>query len=656
MTRANLETPLPLVDIVNECLEYMASTSTITKHGVVYDTSEESLAGFELCIDECCDDDECCDGEIHHEKKHCHDPVILFDALPEYSTPATPVAANSAVEPAVWDKLRANFSTCCLPYDQALDVSRTYLDHLRSCRYEVMRTFRRCITEFVLDPVNQPAAFETYLWRYPVRIDIAIEYLHISPEEYTTLFQGIWPRPCGRREDRGDEGPRADADPWLLYGFAKDRVDDVLWTEIVVRLPEFLKRTCLTYCEFLEFWKCGVVAFSNGHDHKGHFPECEPCCLEDLWLKFPEGHAAVHLRELAVLIRLWRKLRHVCGADYTVCQLADICKVLKFPNPDFIRQLAAFQMLRDQFRLKLSDGKAPAGSTGADRTYLLALWVGPTAKQWHWAIQQLIEGIAYHAECRHRCERRGPEFLKLLASNLDPLSRLAGFEPVPATDTWHAAPTHTLRFAEILAKIYASSFSIGEILFLFTVEPHLDGEDPFPLQALTDAEDLPLGLPNDDHHHSLWQLRRKLLHVDVPAEEVREWSWRRIESALAHEFGFPPAEVLAFGEHFFADVLEAHGQPVSALDRRFAAGSRGHQCGDVEYSAGGPVPLRSNCAHAVGGLAACRRTRHRAIDSTPAPQAARAAGGTGRLFPAPRDARPVRHALCRLRRSRAPAD
>ncbi len=462
------------------------------------------------------------------------------------------------------------------------------------------RTFRRCITEFVLDPVNQPPEFETYLWRYPVRIDIAIEYLHISPEEYTTLFQGIWPRPCGRREQKGDEGPRAEAEPWQVYGFPKDRVDGVLWAEVVVRLPEFLKRTCLTYCEFLEFWKSGFVAFSNGHDEKGCFPECEPCCLEDFWLKFPEGHSAAQLRELAVFIRLWRKLRHVCGADYTVCQLADICKVLHFPNPDFIRELAAFQMLRDQFRLKLSDGKAPTGATGVDRTYLLALWVGPIAtKQWHWAIQQLIEGIAYHAECRHCCERRGPEFLKLLASNLDPLSRLAGFEPVPATDTWHAAPTHTLRFAEILAKIYASNFSIGEILFLFTVEPHLDGEDPFPLQAPLDAEDLPLGLPDDDHHHSLWQLRRKLLHVDVPDEEVQ-----RMELA-ARRIG-PGARVrLSAGRRarFWRAFLcrrtggaRAAGQCAWSPVR---GGPFGHPCGDVEYAAGRPIPLRSSAAHAT---------------------------------------------------------
>ena len=52
---------------------------------------------------------------------------------------------------------------------------------------------------------------------------------------------------------------------------------------------------------------------------------------------------------------------------------------------------------------------------------------------------------------------RSPEFVKLLTANLDPLSRLAGFDPGSATDSWHALPTHTLRFAEVLAKIYASA-------------------------------------------------------------------------------------------------------------------------------------------------------------------------------------------------------
>jgi hypothetical protein len=562
VTKANLETPLPLIDLVNECLEFMASTNPITQHGVVYDTAENVLAGQKLCQDECCDNKD----KDHDKHKDCHSPVVLFDALPEYSTPATPVPADAAVEPTVWDKLKADFSTCCLPYDQALDVSRTYLDHFRSCRYEEMRTFRTCITEFVLDPVHPPAQFQNHLWRYPVRIDIAIEYLGISREEYTTVFNGVWPHPCGNRE--APREPHPDLQPWQLYGFASEHVDGELWTAVVVRLPEFLKRTCLTYCEFFELWKCGVVRFRNGADPEGRFPKCEPCCLEDLWLQFP-GDTTGGLWETEVFIRLWRKLKRLCGADYTFCQLADICTVLKFPGPDFIRQLAAFQMLRDQFRLKLTGDDIPAGATGADRCYLLSLWVGPAAKHWDWAVDHLIEGIACHAECRHKCKRRGLEFLKLLESNFHALSRLAGFDPAAPADTWHALPTHTLRFAEVLAKIYASNFSIGEILFLFTDHPHLGGEDPFPLQDENEADDSPLGLPDDDHKHNLWHLRRRLLHVDVPEDEADHWTWHRIESALIHELGFAAPDVIAFGEHFFPHTLEMHGHPVTPQARRF---------------------------------------------------------------------------------------
>ena len=55
------------------------------------------------------------------------------------STPGTPAAANAAVEPAVFNNLKSDFTTCRLPYSQALDVSRTYLGHFRTCRFEEMR-------------------------------------------------------------------------------------------------------------------------------------------------------------------------------------------------------------------------------------------------------------------------------------------------------------------------------------------------------------------------------------------------------------------------------------------------------------------------------------------------------------------------------------
>ena len=604
---ANLETPLPLIDIVNECLEFMGSVPAPT-NGTVYDTSTDALAGHLLCHEEACPEKE--------EKPPCHEPCKIFAALPEYSTPATPVSSatpmtsNSAVEPLVYNNLKTDFSDCCLPYSQAIDISRTYLRHFRSCRFEEMRTFRKCITEFVLDPVNEPTGFQSYLWRYPVRIDTAIEYLGITPDEYELLFQGTPPVPCAAPAtappgttpppntpppttpppntppgtvpgvptiSSRDIATSAGLAPWQLYGFASAGDNDP-WTEVVAQLPQFLERTCLTYCEFVELWKSGFVSFSNGDDQKnGIFPDCEPCCLDKLWLQFPETPGEqVALVELAVFIRLWRKLKESHCFCYSFAQLRDICDVLHLfngglINPDFIRQFAAFQMLRDHFQMELADplDKISAAAIDADRTQLLALWVGPTAAKWNWAVKQLIERIEHYAQRRHKCDRRSPEFIKVLVSNLDPLSQLAGFDPTSATDNWHALPTHTLRFAEVLAKIYASNFSVGEIIYLFTADHHLDGDDPFPLQEDNEALDSPMGLPDDETKFSLWHLRRKLLEVQVADENCEEWQWKKIDAALQEDFGFAHSDVLALGQHFFPGVLAHAGYQVDSASTRY---------------------------------------------------------------------------------------
>jgi hypothetical protein len=583
-TCANCDTPLPLIDIVNECLEFMGSVATPTS-GTVYDTSSDALAKHTLCHEEPCpqkDDD------------RCHEPCKIFAALPEYSSPGTPVKANEAVEPLVYNNLKTDFSSCCLPYSQALDVSRTYLRHFRSCRFEEVRTFRKCITEFVLDPVNEPAGFQSHLWRYPVRVDIAIEYLGITPEEYTLLFAGAAPQPCAPSSDttgaqpntapnalRSNAGQASGAlAAWQLYRFSSHGDSD-LWTRVVVQLPEFLKRMCLSYCEFFDLWEAGFVPFNNGADENdGKFPQCEPCCLDKLWLRFPEGGGGIEeaLFKLAVFIRLWRKLRESCCFCYSFAQLRDICDVLHLfnggvLNPDLIRQLTAFQMFRDHFHLELVDktDKPAPGAVDADRTHLLAFWVGPATAKWNWAVQQLLESIEHHAQRHYKRDRRSPEFVKLLVSNLDPLSRLAGFDPGSAADTWHAVPTHTLRFAEVLAKIYASDFSIGEIFYLFTAGDHLDGDDPFPLDEQNEALDSPLDLPDEQPEYSLWHLRRKLLEARVAEEDEHEWHWKRIAAEMHEDFGFDPADILAFGQHFFPETLEHAGYRVDNAARRFTS-------------------------------------------------------------------------------------
>jgi hypothetical protein len=69
-----------------------------------------------------------------------------------------------------------------------------------------------------------------------------------------------------------------------------------------------------------------------------------------------------------------------------MAELADVCIVLGLfdgngdVNPDFVWHLAAFLMLRDLLSLPLYQNGV-ARATGADRTQLLALWVGPARRR-----------------------------------------------------------------------------------------------------------------------------------------------------------------------------------------------------------------------------------------------------------------------------------
>lgn len=125
-------------------------------------------------------------------------------------------------------------------------------------------------------------------------------------------------------------------------------------------------------------------------------------------------------------------------------------------------------MLRDLFDLPLFDRTYNStGTPGADRSHLLALWVGSSATKWKWAVAQLLEGVDRYAERRLGCRRPNREDISHMASNLDALSLLAGFNPGVTADTWNNRPTCTLRFAEVLAKIRASDFCVEELLYLF---------------------------------------------------------------------------------------------------------------------------------------------------------------------------------------------
>lgn len=551
-TGPNLHTPLPLVDLVNESLEKLTDDLPAVNDGAVYDTAGDQLAGHRLRG--------AAAPQSDTAKRHEHDPRILFATLPEHSSPATPVE-----RPGAYTSLRSDFTSPMLPYPQALDIDRSYLEHLGTNRFETMRRFRRQITEPAIDPAHEPPGFQSHLWRLPVRFDIALEYLRISQDEYSLLYsQDIVTVPTPGRLLLRE-----------VYGFAQDDIDGHPWSDIVVRVPEFIARTGLTYCEFLDLWDAGYVAFERAGSDTS-FPDCQPCCPDGLVMHCtgPSGPLTA-LRKLAVFIRLWRSLQQLSDPKLSFTELRDICDVLALfnpddtINPDFLRQLAALLMLRDLLRLPLTDRDDPpaAGQVGDQRTHLLALWTGPSATKWSWAEQTLLARIEDHAEQQVAARRREPELMKLLSGNLDPISRLAGFDP---STPWFAHPAATLRLVEVLGKIYVSDFTVSELLFLFTTQYH--GYDRFLLPGLNEALDTPLALPDDEHKFSLWRLRENLQKVHVSGEEAEAWTWPRIDTALRREFGYTPVsadDLLSLGEHFFPDMLERLGYIVDQRHRQY---------------------------------------------------------------------------------------
>ncbi|MCE3552396.1 insecticidal toxin complex protein [Pseudonocardia sp. RS11V-5] len=521
-TSANATVPVPVIDLVNECLEAVAETGVPA--GVVHDTDPDV------------------GGAI--------DAETWLRAVPEYSSPATPVSA-----PGAYAALATDFSAPQLPYSQPLDLNRRHLEALGIDRYTAMRGFRRDISEFVRDREAEPADFPRHVRRYPVRLPLALEYLCISTVEYDAIYTGPVNEPFVVQ----------------LYGYPPETED---WSRDVRQLSVLLSRLGLDYCDLYELSNSGLVPMHvrsvGSVEDAADLPECEPCCLADYVVFFDEQDATIAFGRLAILVRLWRTLRCQPGGGYSFADLADVADVLGMfsgngVDPDFIPQLAALGMLR----WDLGFAALPIGD-------LLDLWRNPAAPLDAEDVETFIDRTAAAAQARHDCRRRGPDFEKLLATNLDVLSELGGFDPLDAAATWRARPSHTLRFVEELTKIYASTFGIGELLFACTAQPHLAGDDPSVVAPADEAELDPLQDPDDDQQHSLWQLRGRLLQVEPDPDG---YTWTRIREVLGSQLGWTPAAgtdpLHDLGAHLFPDVLERAGEPVAAAERRYAVGLPG---------------------------------------------------------------------------------
>ncbi|KAJ4154955.1 hypothetical protein LMH87_000225 [Akanthomyces muscarius] len=543
---SNMDTQLPVVDLVNENLESLVSNLTANT-GAIYNTDNAGLTSIDV---------------------QSIEPLVIpagltedgiLKALPQHSSPHLPQD-----QPVVYTALASSVAGPDLPYSQSLDISRNYLSTLGTSRFDVMRLFHRDTTEFAPDASKEPAEFQRFLWRLPVRYDIALEYLGVSPEEASSVYGGNMTSALAME----------------LLGMSL-RGNEESSTRLL-QVSDFISQAGITYCEFLELQKCGFVQFNAGEVYKD-YPECLPCCDEDVVISFPgERSQAGELLKLLIFIRLWKNLRRPCGATVTMNVLADICKMLKLftdtnVNPDFLRQFASLLMLHNFWCLPWAEEQATASQIDQPdaRTTLLSIWSGngTDTDGFQWAVEAIFSGIEKHAVQHYKCPKRFASWKKLIASNLDALAELAGF----VESKWYSTPTCTIRFVEILTKLYASNFTVGEILFLFTTRKHLRADDPFPFTGDDESLDDPFNVPEDDENHGLWALRRKLLEVEVCNADAECWSWYKIESTL-EELGYRPQEELFslqyLAEHFFPEILEECGGDVSRKSRYFTTALR----------------------------------------------------------------------------------
>ena len=224
-----------------------------------------------------------------------------------------------------------------LPYSQPLDVSRSYLRALDTSRLAAMRAFREHITEYALDPALPPPGFQTHLWRYPLRLELTVELLGLTPEEFNTLFQNPGTLP-----------------PWELYGFASQTTGGTDWTQVIAVVPEFLKRTGLTYCELGELQRSDLAEFRYQQARDGALP--------GLRAVLPGGHAAGLRRRTRPAPWCGWPRSSGCGARCSMPAVAatpspssptstpSSAALAGGLNSEFIRQLGALQALRCDFQ------------------------------------------------------------------------------------------------------------------------------------------------------------------------------------------------------------------------------------------------------------------------------------------------------------------
>ena len=317
----NTNTPLPYVDLVNEILEFYVEHQTINSSNGKQLAKNTGLSADEL------------------------------SANPEHTTDGA------------YDQLRDAVHSFQLPFNLPVETARTYFEHLGSSLYEVMEITQRT-------------------GAVPSSLARATEYLKITPEEAKIITGANFNPPKLPREFFG----------YTHDSVTQDEVDDKgkkvsvheNWRKNVARVPEFLRRTGISYPVLVELLKTRFINPDLNLKQSSSnvivlFSPNSVCDLAKATIRHLDDQSPLltddELLKMHRFLRLWRKLGW---------SMQDFDKSLIALNPssnkasnnidsEGLQDLAHIEKLRTELRLPVVP--------------LLSLWFG---------IDALGEDSLYH--------------------------------------------------------------------------------------------------------------------------------------------------------------------------------------------------------------------------------------------------------------------
>lgn len=303
LTCENTGTTLPYIDLVNEILETYVATYVPKSSNPSSSPCPPNPTNITI------------DG-----------PTLVKNTLPDDTSEElsiSPAYINNTAYDALKDKCVVYPLT--LPYNHPLEIIRAYLQQAGSSRYEVMKTFqRKCGDPIILRPSD---------------VEIACEYLAISPEEHA-IFINTSLNPA-------------------MYGYPASMDVKTLPTTLAA-VPELLKQMSIHYMDLLELLHAHFLNPTRAIQRQFADGKKDPCDLNNVTLQNLDDNS--FLAKLPRFIRLWQKI------GWSIRDLDRVLYTLKATEIDdpTLEKLALIKQLQAELNIPLVQLISLWGNIDAD--------------------------------------------------------------------------------------------------------------------------------------------------------------------------------------------------------------------------------------------------------------------------------------------------